>query len=139
MTKIEFYVLPNTNPTTETSTVGRLAEKAFFMGHHIFILTRDEKHSRHLDRELWHFRPDSFVPHSLASKNPYDCIVIDWANPPEHMDDVFINLSGRVPDCFSRFRRLAEIVNPNESSLSASRDSWRFYRDRGYPLAKHDL
>ena len=139
MTKIEFYVLPNADPLTEANAVSRLAEKAFLMKHQTFILTRDELHGNYLDTELWRVRPDSFVPHSLASQDPNDVIVIDWKEPPQHLDDVLINLSDRVPDCFSRFHRLAEIVNPNESSLSASRNSWRFYRDRGYPLDKHDL
>ena len=50
-----------------------------------------------------------------------------------------INTTGVIPDHFSRFRRLIEMVQHDEVNLAASREAWRFYRDRGYPLAKHDL
>ena len=53
--------------------------------------------------------------------------------------DVIINATRSIPGCFSRFGRMAEIVTHDEAAIAASRDAWRFYRDRGYPLAKHEL
>jgi len=44
-----------------------------------------------------------------------------------------------APPFFSRFERVAEIVTQDPQFLEALRNSWRFYKDRGYPLHKHDL
>jgi DNA polymerase-3 subunit chi len=43
------------------------------------------------------------------------------------------------PSFFARFERVAEVVTQDENSLQALRDAWRHYKDRGYPLTKHDL
>ena len=40
---------------------------------------------------------------------------------------------------FIRFKRVAELVNQEPQRLQALRDSYRFYRDRGYPLEQHKL
>ena len=66
-------------------------------------------------------------------------VIIGWSEPPLEQNDVLINTTGQILDYFSRFTRLAEIVAPDDSSLASSRNAWRFYRDRGYSLAKHDL
>jgi DNA polymerase-3 subunit chi len=50
-----------------------------------------------------------------------------------------INLQLGIPDFFSRFQRVAEVVTQEPASLSALRESWKFYKERGYQLEKHDL
>lgn len=139
MTKIDFYVLPADGRLTECVAVGRIAEKALSRGHRIYVQTRDADHAREIDAGLWTFKAESFVPHHLLEEDEAASVVIGWEIPPAHHDDVFINLTSQVPEDFARFQRLAEIVRPDESSLASSRTSWRFYKDRGYPLAKHDL
>jgi DNA polymerase-3 subunit chi len=53
--------------------------------------------------------------------------------------DVLINLDPAPPSVFSRFDRLLEIVTQDESDLVASRQRYRFYKERGYQLVTHDL
>ena len=53
--------------------------------------------------------------------------------------DLLINLQLEIPGFFSRFRRVAEVVTQDASSLEALRRSWTFYKERGYQLEKHDL
>ncbi|MDG2459733.1 MAG: DNA polymerase III subunit chi [Luminiphilus sp.] len=139
MTQVDFYVLPQSGSFTVGEAVGRLAEKALSRGHRIFVHVSDEQQGHHLDSELWTFRPESFIPHALLGSDTTERVTIGWDEPPLAENDVLINTTAIVPNFFSRFHRLAEIVSPDEAALAASREAWRYYRDRGYPLAKYDL
>lgn len=139
MTKIDFYVLPPDGSLPMAVAIGRLAEKACARGHHVFIQTENEQVSRQLDEALWHFRPSSFVPHSRLADASLERVIVGHEEPPLEYSDVLINASNGIPGCFSRFDRLAEIVTHYDTAITASRDAWRFYRDRGYRLAKHEL
>ena len=139
MTKVDFYVLPANGSLTAHAAVGRIAEKALNRGHQIFVQVKDEAAATALHDSLWSFREASFLPHAIAGTDDGEPLVIGWNDPPIEHHDVLINTTGSVPDHFARFGRLAEIVEPETATLEASREAWRFYRDRGYPLAKHDL
>ena len=139
MTKVDFYVLPENGSLTAHAAVGRIAEKALNRGHQIFVQVKDEAAATALHDSLWSFREASFLPHAIAGTDDGEPLLIGWDDPLIELDDVLINTTGAVPDHFARFGRLAEIVEPDAAALEASREAWRFYRDRGYPLAKHDL
>ena len=139
MTQIDFYVLPENGSLTAYAAVGRIAEKALSHGHQIFVQVKDEAAATALHDKLWTFREASFLPHAIAGRDDGEPLVIGWDDPPIENDDVLINTTGAVPGHFARFGRLAEIVEPDAATLDDSREAWRFYRDRGYPLAKHDL
>ena len=139
MTQVDFYVLPENGSLTAHAAVGRIAEKALSRGHQIFVQVKDEAAAIRLHESLWTFREASFLPHAIAGQDDGEPLVIGWEDPPVEHDDVLINTTGAVPGHFARFSRLAEIVAPDAARIAASREAWRFYRDRGYPLAKHDL
>ena len=139
MTQVDFYVLPENGSLTAHAAVGRIAEKALSRGHQIFVQVKDEAAAIRLHESLWTFREASFLPHAIAGQDDGEPLVIGWDDPPVEHDDVLINTTGAVPGHFARFSRLAEIVAPDAARIAASREAWRFYRDRGYPLAKHDL
>ena len=139
MTQVDFYVLPEHGSLTGYAAVGRIAEKALSRGHQIFVQVADEAAATALHDSLWTFRTESFLPHAIVGNDDGEPLVIGWDDPSLEHDDVLINTTGAVPGHFARFGRLAEIVAPDAATIEASREAWRFYRDRGYPLAKHDL
>ena len=139
MTQVDFYVLPEHGSLTGYAAVGRIAEKALSRGHQIFVQVADEAAATALNDSLWTFRTESFLPHAIVGNDDGEPLVIGWDDPSLEHDDVLINTTGAVPGHFARFGRLAEIVAPDAATIEASREAWRFYRDRGYPLAKHDL
>ena len=139
MTQVDFYVLPENCSLTAHAAVGRIAEKALSRGHQIFVQVIDEATANALHDSLWTFRTESFLPHAIVGNDDGEQLVIGWDDPSLEHDDVLINTTGAVPGHFARFGRLAEIVAPDAATIEASREAWRFYRDRGYPLAKHDL
>lgn len=139
MTRVDFYVVPDAGSEAALTVAIRLVEKARRKGHRLFIHSSDEQQAKRLDELMWQWPPTSFIPHSLAGGNNDDPVVIGWGQAPEAHDDVLINLAVSPPSFFSRVHRVAEIVTQDPQHLEAQRQAWRFYKDRGYPLAKHDL
>jgi DNA polymerase-3 subunit chi len=73
---------------------------------------------------------------ALAPQTP---IWIDEALEHNGACAVLVNLSAEPPPFFSRFERLAEIVGKEETDVTAGRERFRFYRERGYELRTHNL
>lgn len=139
MTRVGFYVVRAAHPGGRLQVATRLADKAFQRGHRIYIHACDEIQARELDQLLWEFRPASFLPHGLAGTPGCERIAIGWEQDPGAHTDLLINLQPGIPPFFSRFHRVAEIVTQEPESLAIQRQSWRFYKARGYQLEKHDL
>jgi DNA polymerase-3 subunit chi len=142
MTQVDFYVLNEQASGNRFTLACRLSEKIYHQGRRILIHTENVEETRHMDRLLWTFRQGSFVPHGAAG----DCqtaitpvIISHDASMAESEHDVLINLSAEVPAIFSRFDRVAEIIDKEPQVVTAGRERFRFYRDRGYPLNKHDI
>lgn len=143
MTRVDFYVLPagSGNEAVER-TACRIAEKAFRAGHGVYLHVPDTEAEARIDELLWTFRAGSFVPHARwpegAGAPERPPVLVGAAEPPPE-PEVLINLAPEVPAFFSRFLRVAELVGGDEASRARARARWRWYRDRGYPLHKHEL
>ena len=141
MTRVDFYLLDDRSGRARDLTVCRLAHMAFALGHRVFILTGDGAEAGRLDDLLWSFSAGSFVPHELHSESGRETVspVVIGSEPPADFDDVLISLAPEIPECFSRFQRVAEVVGGDEPAKAGARDRFRIYRDRGYPLQTHNL
>ena len=141
MTRVDFYILEGGASDARQRYVCRLAEKAWQQGNKVYIHTGDPALSARMDELLWTFRQDSFVPHGLDDDPATDeaGIHIGHGEEPRHHDEVLINLSSEIPLFFSRFQRVAEVVDADEQNRKDGRERFRFYRDRGYPLASHSI
>ena len=140
MTRIDFYVLNDSEADNRYLYACRLAQKAVKNGHRVFLHTESEQQTQLLDDLLWSFSAASFVPHTHqhneCANNP---IYVTHLNDPADMHDMLINLNNNVPDCFSRFERIAELINQDETIRLAGRDRFKFYKSRGCPLKTHKL
>ena len=141
MTKVDFYLLDVSADSRERFAC-RLTEKAWRLGHRVYLLAADKPATHELDELLWTFSQGSFVPHAVceqeadADSHP---VLIGHTEPPAALSDVLISLSSEVPAWFSRFTRVAELVGTTEDQKALARDHFRFYRERGYPLETHNL
>lgn len=137
MTRIDFYQIDSDEaPLTFTC---RLIDKIYHQGHRIHVHTETAVQAEELDELLWSFRPERFIPHSLVKVDEDAPVRICHQSEPVDHQEVLVNLSGKVPDFFSRFERVAEVVPLNETLRQAARENYRFYKDRGYPLHYHKL
>jgi len=142
MTKVDFYILEETQPQQRLRFACRLAEKAWQQGHHVYIHTADAAESQRMDELLWTFRDGSFVPHQVVDGQALDestPIHIGHGEEPAHHDTVLINLADAVPLFFSRFERVAEVIGGDETLRAHGRERFRFYKERGYPLDHHTI
>jgi len=141
VTKVDFYVLDKSANGDRYQLACRIAEKAHGAGHRVLIHTLSDDEAVHLDRLLWTFNDQSFLPHGLLNKvdHALNPILIGDGALDQEEHDVLINLAMDVPTFFSRFKRLAECVDNDNTARTASRDRFKFYRDRGYLLNTHNI
>lgn len=147
MTRIDFYLLQGSSAGSDDKPgiACRLAEKAYRLGHRIYVYTADAAATRELDELLWLFSPGSFVPHAPCGNGGADDaaadtpVLVGHCSPPADAHDVLISLAPQVPEFFSRFQRLIELVGTDADDKAQSRERFRFYRDRGYDLHTHNL
>jgi len=156
MTRVDFYVLPEAGQNNSVGnseagakladdtvmTVCKLCDKAAGTGQRTYIYAPIAAQASALDAALWSFRQGSFIAHEQLGaplSAPLPAVLIGDAEPPDEYQAVMINLSREVPPFFSRFERVLEVVDGNAAERAASRERYKFYRDRGYELAMHKL
>ena len=139
MTKVDFYILPSADPMARLDFACKLTEKAWRLGHRVYLHCSDSAQREALDARLWRFKGESFVPHSAREEQPDGCIVLGLGEDPGEHQDLLVNLDLRVPAFASRFARVAEVVVEDPAIRQAARESFRYYREQGYPLQDHRL
>ncbi len=161
MTKIDFYITNINTLDDYWNFACRLTEKAFRKQCDVYLHTANEEHMAAVDKLLWTFRPNSFLPHSseinseisseMTGKESEDNsktdsaasatgeILVACSGDPRDHHDVLVNLTEQTPECFSRFTRVAEVVMGTDEAKAKSRQRYKYYRDRGYPLEVHNL
>ncbi len=135
MTRIDFYQTSG----DEHAFACRLIDLVYRMGHRIYVHTATEEQAKILNEQLWTFKEDSYVPHSLHSEAIDVPIKIGFDHEPEEHQDVLINLSGQIPHFFSRFDRVAEVVPVDQNSRKSARENYAYYKERGYVLNYHEI
>lgn len=139
LTKVDFYILPSAEPSARLDFACKLTEKAWRLGLRVYLHCSDAAQRQDLDERLWRFKGESFVPHSNTEDQPDGVIVMGLSDAPASHQDLLINLDLKVPEFFKRFARVAEVVVEDPAVRLAARESFRFYREHGYPLQDHKL
>lgn len=137
LTQVDFYQIESSeDPLLFTC---RLIEKVYRLGHQVHVHASSETQATALDDLLWGFKAAAFIPHERAKPNARAPILICHEAVPEQHHDVLINLNSGIPEFFSRFNRVAEIVPKDDEKRAAARERFRFYKTRGYPLQYHKM
>jgi DNA polymerase III subunit chi len=137
MTRIDFYRYAE----DRTKFACMLTSKAFSSGCKVCVMTPDPAMAEAFDRQLWTYQSLKFIPHcrkgsDLESESPV-IVLVAGEEAPHH--DVLINLTASWPPSFASFERVLEIVSTDETDKATARDRYRFYKERGYELAVHDV
>lgn len=137
MTKVYFYHGASDRIAAACALIGGAHAK----GKPVLVYAPDEAVAQELDRALWTHQALSFVPHCradspLAAETPI-LITGSLDSPPQ--DDRLLNLGREVPQGFSRFGSLIEVVGQAEDERLAARERVKHYRDRGYEVSFTDL
>ena len=138
MTQIKFYH----NAPDRLMAACSITAKAVRQGHRVLVHAPDEAVAQRFDSMLWTAQPLSFVPHvaadsPLAARTPV-VIASRLDNPPH--TDVLVNLSDDpVPEAFTRFEMLVEIVSTQDSDRQQARQRWQAFKEQGHAITAFDL
>jgi DNA polymerase-3 subunit chi len=144
VTQVDFYILKSDSDDARLKLACRIAEKAMQLDHHVYIHAESPAQGKQLDELLWTFSQGSFVPHRLLEQPCRETlsepVLIGCKTAPEHEPwDLLLNLDGEVPEFFSRYARVAEVVDAQAQRRDLGRRRYRYYRDRGYELNTHRM
>jgi len=143
MTRIDFYSLTEDSGGDRFLLTCRLVQRARGEGLRVYIETADAPTARQLDRLLWTFRDESFLPHGLVGETDPDLtpILIGIAEEmaPQSADQVLINLGLGVPTALDRFERLLEPIDLDPEVRAAGRRRYAHYKGLGYPLEHRQI
>ena len=137
MTTIDFYF----NAEDRLQVACRLAAKAASQKKRMLIYAPQGDTASAIDRMLWTWQAVGFVPHCAATDelaNETPVLIAAGEETPADCG-LLLNLSGECPPHFARFERLFEVVPVEEAGRAAGRNRYRFYQERGYKIANHDL
>jgi DNA polymerase III subunit chi len=137
VTAIDFYF----NAEDRLQVACRLAAKACGQKKRLLIYAPEADTASRIDRMLWTWQATGFLPHcaadgSLAAETPV-LISAGDETPPDC--PLLLNLAADCPPHFARFERLFEVVAADDAERAAGRARYRFYQERGYKIANHDL
>ncbi|WP_049721884.1 DNA polymerase III subunit chi [Gilvimarinus polysaccharolyticus] len=140
MTEVDFYILSSDETDKQLAFVSRLCQKAINNGLRVLIAANDEAQLQSVAQYLTHERPESYLPwrHSDATDRG-EPIALDCKGECGNHKDVLINLCAQLPEYFSRFSRMAEVVIQTDTVLAHTRQHWSFLGERGYPIRHHKM
>ena len=129
---------------------GELTAKAARLGHSIYLHCNNQDDAiavKHIldTEEVKGFLPNVILDDNNANTNSNEQplllppIQIGYGECLANHHDIIINVSNAKPSFFAKFDRLSEVVIQETEQLVLSRDSYRFYKNRNYPLHRHDL
>jgi DNA polymerase-3 subunit chi len=137
--RVDFYLNSDTGPDARLRLACRLVEKAYRLGHRVYVHAASHQQAQRLDDLLWTFRAGSFVPHAQggqSSGRDHPVLIGDDTNAAQGAD-LLVNLSSSVPSFYSAFRRVIEVVGEEETERTTARERFRFYRDQGLSPQSH--
>ena len=136
MTRVDFYILSKAH--NRLGFASKMAEQIYRQKHKLHIHTTDSSMSNQVDNLLWTYRDISFIPHEQIQDVSNAAVTISHEQEPAN-HEILINLATDVPDFFSRFERVVEIIDTDDSQRQQGRLRYRYYHDRGYELTNHNI
>ena len=138
--EVVFYVLASSSQHERQDFACKLIEKIYRSGQFCYVLTENAEQAAEIDKQLWAFRPGSFVPHQLYQGMLPDyknTVLIGGNDIPADWQKVIVNLSGHFPPASAPTERILEILDNSEESKRAGRQRYRHYLDAGLEIITH--
>ncbi len=115
----------------------RLLEKVLAAGHRVVVRVGGREQLELLDRALWTYRRDSFLPHGsradgFAERQPI-YLTTGLENP--NAATVLVLVHGAPAEGIEDFARCLDMFDGNDpEAVAAARQRWRAARDAGHEL-----
>ena len=123
----------------------RLLRKAHRAGAKVAV-TGDLATLQALDRELWTFDDQEFLPHVLAAGSPLPkrlhatpiWLSPDAASAPGERS-ILVNVGREMPAGMDRFQRLFDLVSSEPDDRQEGRQRWKAYAAQGWDVQPHEV
>ena len=152
--RVDFYVLEESSASGRLKIACRLAEKAYLAAQTALVWHTDVEELRAFDDMLWTFMDGSFVPHEMitaaterlarespagGSSSEETPVLLSLGVGPSANVDIVINLGPELPACLSQTRRVAEVIDGDDTRRRAGRARFKAYRELGVQPASHNI
>ena len=139
--QIDFYVLQEQSPGGRFKLACRIVEKAYRLGHRVYVRTDNEDDTNVLDDLLWTFSQNSFVPHQLSTESDSreSPVVIGEHPPAAEGTDVVISVADDPVSDFTAYPRIVEFVGCEDNEKTSGRNRFRYYREHGVEPNTHRI
>jgi DNA polymerase-3 subunit chi len=136
--RVDFYILEEPSPAGRLKVACKLAEKAYLAAQTVLVWHTDPAELRAFDEMLWTFNDGSFVPHEMLPSGDSP-VLLSLGTAPSANVDIVINLGPELPTCLSQTRRVAEIIDGDDTRRRAGRARFKAYRELGVQPASHNI
>jgi len=140
--RVDFYVLDEPSASARLKLACKLAEKAYLAAQSVLVWHTDPEELKTFDDMLWTFSDGSFVPHERLPPTgavPDAPVLLSGGTLPSQNIDVIINLAHDMLPCLSQTRRIAEIIDGEDSRRRAGRVRFKAYRELGIQPTSHNI
>lgn len=131
---VQFYHL--TNSTLERA-LPHLLQKINTAGLRVSLVAGTTEQADRLNRLLWTYDPDSFLPHGTPEDGLPEAqpILIDATLHMANVPQIVVITDGSQVSEPARFKKVLDLFDGrNEAELQAARTRWKAYRDQGCAL-----
>jgi len=122
-----FHVLQTDAPRHRLRHLIRLLETLWQAGRSCDLRLPSEQAAHTLDRQLWQYRPDAFLPHTLGDESTTAPIRL-WAADVPESGDILINLHPQLPQRFKGYKLTLELLDQSPELIERGRERYRTYR-----------
>ena len=122
--------------------VCKLVEKGFKQKiQPIYIQTKNQQQAIQLDKLLWTFKQDSFIPHTIVGNSGLDStpVQIGWNENQFHTAAAIVNLSEEIPISYLESKKIHEIIDDDEVKRNKARERWKNYKSEGCHLGVYQI
>lgn len=139
--RVDFYVLEGQGHHLREQYACRVIEKAYKLGHKIYVHTSGETQASAIDDMLWTFHQDSFVPHARVegADSSSTQVLIGHTGDRNTKSEILINLSPDVPPFFKEYQRVVEIIDQSDDVKVKGRERFMYYREQNCDVNSHNV
>jgi DNA polymerase-3 subunit chi len=140
--RVDFYILDDPSSSARLKLACKLAEKAYLSAQTVLVWHTDPAELRAFDELLWTFSDGSFVPHDMVANGTVaeaSPVLLSAGVAPSANVDIIINLAADLPPCLANTRRVAEIIDGDDTRRRAGRARFKAYRELGVQPASHNI
>lgn len=123
----------------------RLLRKAYRSGARV-VVTGESAQLAELDRLLWTFEALEFIPHwrgptvdELPARLHATPVLLSTGHSARFGHDVLVNLGRDVPQAYTQYARVIEVVGRDGLDRDGARVRWRQYSAEGCPIERHEV